>query len=133
MGNPAASHAHVCVWIDHREAKLFGIGLDTVDEEVLREPGPHRHLHRKADHVGQGKAPPDRDFLNSIAEALFGAKAILILGPGDAKTELAGHLTLNFPAIAKRVWGIEPADHPTDREIVAKARHFFHATDRLRA
>ena len=28
MKMPAMSHAHVCVWIDHREAKVFGIGLE---------------------------------------------------------------------------------------------------------
>ena len=35
------------------------------------------------------------------------------------------------PALAKRIWGIEPMDHPTDPEIVAAARKYFHAADRM--
>ena len=35
--------------------------------------------------------------------------------------------------IAKRVCGIEPMDHPTDREIIAAARTYFRAADRMHA
>jgi hypothetical protein len=30
------------------------------------------------------------------------------------------------PALAARVVGIETADHPTDRELLARVRHYFH-------
>ena len=133
MTAPAISHAHVCVWIDHDAAKVFRIGPGTAEEAILHEPGPHHHIHRKADHVGKGKAPPDQAFLDEVAEALAGAGAILIAGPGQARNELAAHLHHHHPAIARRVWGIEPMDHPTDREIVAAARKYFHAADRMHA
>jgi len=127
------THAHVCVWIDHREAKIFGIGLDAIDELEIEEKGPHHHLHRKADHVYQGKAPPDQQFLQSVTEHLGDARGILLVGPGSAKNELAGYLHLHAPAVAKRIWGIEAADHPTDGELVAWARQRFRAADRMRA
>lgn len=126
-------HTHVCVWIDHREAKLFGIGLETADEERLVEPGPHHRIHRKADQVGKGKAPPDTALFERIAEALSAATGILIVGPGVAKAELATHLRLHHATLAGRIWGIEPFDHPTDREIVAAARQFFRAAERMHA
>ena len=126
-------HAHVCVWIDHREAKVFGIGLDAADEYDVKEEGPHRHLHRKADHVHQGKMPPDQDFLGEVTGALGDARGILVLGPGSAKNELAGYLHLHAPALAKRIWGLEALDHPTDAEIVAWARRRFRAADRMHA
>jgi stalled ribosome rescue protein Dom34 len=133
MKMPAMSHAHVCVWIDHREAKVFGIGLEGADEERVVEPGPHHHIHRKADHVGKGKAPPDHGFFDAVAETLASARAILIAGPGQARDELAAYLNLHHPAVARRVWGVEAMDHPTDREIVATARQFFRNADRMHA
>jgi stalled ribosome rescue protein Dom34 len=127
------NHANVCVWIDHREAKLFGIGLETADEATVHAASPVHHLHRKADHVHLGKPAPDQDFLKAIADHLGNARGILILGPGTAKNELAGYLHLHTPALAKCIWGIENADHPTDREIVAQAHRFFHAAGRMHA
>ncbi len=125
------THTHVCVWLDHREAKVFGIGLEAADEATVREPGPHQHIHRKADQVGQGKDPPDAHFLGEIADALGEPKAILITGPGLAKDELASYLRQHRPALAAAIHGVDPMDHPTDREIVASARHFFRADDRM--
>ena len=59
------------------------------------------------------------------------AKAILIGGPGKARTELAGYLNDKHPALAKRIWAIEPMDHPSDAELVAAARKYFHAATRM--
>jgi len=131
MTTPAIPHAHVCVWIDHREAKVFGIGLDAADESVVREPGPHHHIHRKADQIGEGKAPPDEVFLGAVATAIGGAHALLLAGPGTAKTELAGYLKRHHPELADRIRGVEPMNHPTDPEIVRAARKFFRAADRM--
>jgi stalled ribosome rescue protein Dom34 len=127
------THAHICVWIDHREAKIFGIGLNAADEIEVKEKGPHHHLHRKADHVGQGKELPDREFLKSVADVLNNARGILITGPGTAKSELADYLRRHAPATAGHVWGVEPLDHPTDAELVAWAGRRFRAADHMRA
>ncbi|HVW94152.1 MAG TPA: translational machinery protein [Devosia sp.] len=125
------SHAHTCVWIDHREARVFDIGLEGANEATVREAGPHRHIHRKADHVHGGKDPPDERFLGQVADALGGARAILIAGPGLAKDQLATYLTHRRPEIAARVWGMETLDRRSDGEIVANARRFFRGADRM--
>lgn len=126
-------HNHLCVWIDHREAKIFAVGLDFAEEEKVVEPGPHHHIHRKADQVYKGKEPPDERFLGEVATHLAGARGILILGPSTAKTELADYLKRRHPAIAETVWGVEPDDHPTDPQIVVQARKFFHTAEGMRA
>ena len=124
---------YMCVWIDHREARVSSIGIDDADLTVVTDNGPVHHIHRKAYYVGLGTVPTDPEFLGEVAKALAPAKAILICGPGKARTELAGYLNDHTPAIAKRVWGIEPMDHPTDREIIAAARTYFRAADRMHA
>lgn len=122
---------HVCVWIDQHEAKAFGISSDGANKSTVVARNAPRHIHRKADHLGLGKEPMSPDFLAGVAEALQLAKAILIVGPGTARIELAGHLHEHYPAIARRVLGLEPMDHPTDAELIAAARKYFHAADRM--
>jgi stalled ribosome rescue protein Dom34 len=125
------THYHGCVWIDHREAKIFGIALEAADEKVVHDHHAPHHIHRHADHIGQGKAPPDHKFFAEVAEALKPYKALLIVGPGTARTEFAGYLTEKHPQIAKRIWAIEPMDHPTEPQLVASARKHFKAEDRM--
>ena len=125
------THYHACVWLDHREAKIFGINAEQADETIVHDTHIPKHLHRHADHVHLGKAKPDHAYYEAIAKDLQDFKAILIGGPGQARTELAGYLNEHHPALAKKVWGIEAMDHPTDPQIVAAARKFFHAEDRM--
>ena len=124
-------HRHVWVWLDHREARIFGVGHLGTDREQIEAANAWQHIHRKADHIGEGKAEPDIAFLDQVAAGLGGFRGILIVGPGTARSELAGHLAHNYPVLAKRVWGIEPADHPSDAQIVALARKYFRAADRM--
>ncbi len=122
---------HACVWIDHREARIFGISAGEATELVVHDHASPRHIHRKADHVGLGKSAPDPAFFAEVAAGLASFKGVLIVGPGSARNELAGYLAEHHPALAKRIWGIEPMDHPTENQIVAVARKFFHAADRM--
>jgi hypothetical protein len=99
-----------------------------------RVPGnryPARHLHHKAGAIGAGNSAEDHKYLASVAAALTDAGAILIVGPSSAKTELVKHLHRHDPKTAERVVGIETSDHPSDGQIVAHARVYFRAADRM--
>jgi len=123
---------HTCVWIDHREAKIFGIGRDKSDEIVVHDHHAPRHIHRKADQVHLGKAPPNDQFFDEVAGALGSPKELILIGPGTARTEFAGYLHEHHTPLAKRICGIEAADHPSEGQIVAAARKYFKAADRMR-
>lgn len=122
---------HTVVWIDHYEAKIFGIGADATTEETVQDSHPRHHIHRKADHVRLGTESMDPAFLDEVANALMPAKAILIGGPGKARSELAAHLKDRFPSIAQHVWAVEAMDHPSDAQLVAAARKYFASADRM--
>ncbi len=122
---------HVCVWIDHREAKIFELTSTDVATSHVNDGRPHHHVHRKADHVGQGKVEMDHEMLSAVAAKLKPAKAILIVGLGLAKTELKSWLDKHNPDIAKNVWDVQSSDHPTDAQVVAAARSWFHAQDKM--
>jgi stalled ribosome rescue protein Dom34 len=119
------THFHAVVWIDHSQARIFHIGLTSEDEVTLHPHLQTKHLHHKANSIGSGHASPDKEFLAQVTSALSDAGEVLIIGPAGAKTELAKYLREQHPAVDKRVVAVESADHPTDREIVAYAKHHF--------
>lgn len=125
------TYYHACVWLDHREARVFGLAADDFDESDVRDDHSPAHIHRKADHIGQGKAGPATAYFAEIAEALRPYRAILIVGPGTARTEFATYLADHEPELRARVWDIKPMDHPTTPELLAAARKYFRAADRM--
>ena len=126
------THYHACVWLDHREARIFGLNESDFDETDIRDTHSPHHIHRKADHLGMGKSGVPTEFFAAIVEALRPYKAILITGPGTAKNEFAGYLVQHEAKLRARIWGIEPMDHPTGPELIAAARKYFRAADRMR-
>ena len=126
-----AIHYHAIVWIDHREAKVFDFNATEVDRMILHPHNPTRHIHHKANAIGSGDAPLDHEFFEQVTEAIADAKAILITGPSSAKSELAAHVARHYPDIARCVVGVETIDHPSDGALIAVARLYFKAEDRL--
>ena len=123
---------HVVVWLDHHQARLIVIEDKSFDESTFR--APHHHFHRHADSTAESKAHPDdeKKFFHEIARALDSADEILVVGPSSAKVQLMTYLHSHDPKIEQRVVGTEAVDHPTDGQLAAFARKYFHGADRLR-
>lgn len=126
-------HFHAIVWIDHHQAKVFRFNASDVERDVIRPHNPTVHLHHKANVVGSGHAPIDKDFFRRVTESVSGAGAIMIVGPASAKTELAAYIAAHAPHLSGRVSAVEAADHPSDGELVAMARKMFQATDKMKS
>lgn len=124
-------HYHAAIWIDHAGARLFSLNAGDAEEWTVHPHDRHAHIHHKAGAVGSGKAPGDPQYFRDIAEAVHDAGAILITGPGTAKSEFAAFLRDKHPDIAAKVAAVEPLDHPSDGQLVAFARKFFRAADRM--
>jgi stalled ribosome rescue protein Dom34 len=125
------AHYHAIVWIDHHEARVFHFNLAEVDKLVLHPHNPTRHIHHKANSIGSGHAAEDQEFFGQVTAAIADAGAILITGPANAKTELVKHIHTHQPALMKSIAGIETADHPSDGVLVAHARTYFKAADKM--
>jgi stalled ribosome rescue protein Dom34 len=126
-----AQHYHALVWIDHREAKVFQFNATDVDRTTVRSSHPDQHIHHKANSGDSGHAPVDQEFFKRVALAISQASAILIAGPANAKTELVAYLKRTQPHLAERISGVEALDHPSDGALLALARSFFKADDRM--
>ena len=125
-------HYHAVVWIDHREARVFHFNAEDVERLVLHPDHPTRHIHHKANSIGSGHASADHDYLHAVAESVADAGAVLITGPANAKTELVEHIRVHDPQLTKLIVGVETVDHPSDSQLVAHAKKYFMAADRMR-
>ena len=124
-------HYHAVIWIDHHEARVFHFGPADVDQLVLHPDHPTRHIHHKSNTIGSGHDSLDNGFLHAVAEAIADAGAVLVTGPANAKTELVKHIQHHDPKLMKLILGVETVDHPSDPQLVAYARKFFKAADRM--
>ena len=127
-----SKHFHAVIWIDHHEARVFHFGPAEVDQLVLHPEHPTRHIHHKANSIGSGHAAEDHAFLHAVAQSVAEAGAVLITGPANAKTELVKHIHRHEPKLMDVIAGVETVDHPSDGALVAYARRYFQAADRMR-
>ena len=127
------SHFHALVWIDNREAKIFRFNATDVEHSLVRSNHPEQHLHTKENSAGSGHAPVDHDYFQRVTETLATAGAILIVGPGNGKTELMKHITQHHSPLAGRISAVQTVDHPQDGPLLALGRNFFKLDDRMHA
>ncbi len=125
------SHYHAVVWLDHKEAHVMHITPEDVEKSVVHPTKPHKKLHSKSGTVGAGKAAEDHAYYHAIVEALQGAQEVLVLGPAQAKLQLIKHIHSHDHAMTDKIVGVETTDHPTDGQLVAYARKYFVAKDKM--
>jgi stalled ribosome rescue protein Dom34 len=125
------SHYHAVVWLDHSEAHVMHISPEDVEKSVVHPTQPHKKLHSKSGTVGAGKTAEDHAYYHAVVEALKGAEEILVVGPAQAKLQLIKHIHAHDRAMADKVVGVESIDHPTDGQLVAYARKYFVAKDKM--
>jgi stalled ribosome rescue protein Dom34 len=125
-------HYHALVWIDHQEARIFQFNATEVDSTMVAALIRTNIFITRRMLLAVVMPRWDEEFLERVTQALMHAGAILITGPASAKQELAAHIQRQHPDVATRISGGETLDHPSDGELVALARRFFRADDRMR-
>lgn len=129
----------VGIWLDHKKAFFVFIKSGQVSTNVLdSEVGPHaRYSHEAAYPTANGpksgggeKKYIERNrhelerYYDTVIKEIGQSESVFIFGPGEAKTELKSRMGLTH-GLAERVVGVEPADHLTDAQIVAKAKDHY--------
>lgn len=111
------------IWLDSEKAHLFALKTSGIEKSTLQKVGADHHTHNKKDHH---QDPSLDHFFKELAVKLGKVDQILLLGPGLAKKHFKTYLENHHGAnIAKHIVGIENTDHPSDDQILAKAREFF--------
>jgi len=120
--------SQMAVWIDGHEARIFHVDAERFDEATVSSPARHVHRHPKDQETRTHNHPDDEPhFFREVAQSLAGASSILVLGPSTTKLHFLRYLQKHDPTTEQRIVGLESADHPTDRQIVAHVRGYFHS------
>jgi hypothetical protein len=53
------------------------------------------------------------------------------VGPSSAKPDLIRYVHKHAQALEPKILGVETLDHPTDGQLVAYVRHYFHGKVRM--
>jgi hypothetical protein len=128
------------LWLDHRKAVIISITDD--GENIERVESNVERKVRLSGGSRTGKTPygPQqvavdgkqetrmkrqlRNYYQEIIRRIRDANKILILGPGEAKTEFKKEMEKSRELTAK-IAIIEAEDKMTEKQIAAKARQFF--------
>jgi stalled ribosome rescue protein Dom34 len=114
---------HVAVWLDHKEARIFSIHPETIDEMTVLAPVhgiQHEEPTEPREHPNDAK-----QFYHDIARALADSDEVLVLGPGEEKFELFKYVHAYDQDLEPKIIGIETVAHPTDGQLVAYAKKHF--------
>lgn len=127
------------LWIDHEKAFIVTVepGSETVQEltsdvgKHVREHGGTRGGTAYSPQHGSAGNQEDRryyqhlnEFYDRVIERLKNAEKLLIIGPGEAKGELAKRIG-ESKVLRDRVAAVEPADKLTRPQLVARVREYF--------
>ena len=120
----------VGVWIDHREAVIITVADE--GEAIQRISSDVEQHSRFSAYAPEGSPEDRRDrrfgehlhrYYDEVIAAIRDADSILIVGPGEAKGDLAKRF--EHAKLRGRIVGIETVDKLTDQQIVAKIRQHF--------
>ena len=110
------------LWIDHKQAVIIsGAEQDDV-----------KRIASKIDRTASGSSEDTHDrhlenelneFYDEVILSLGNATAILIMGPGEAKTELQKRLETQ--GVGEGVVTVKSADNLTDNQVAAEVRQHF--------
>ena len=129
-GSPAINH--VAIWLDHREARVFHLNPDRLDDVTVTAPPSNGHHKHPRGAEGQREHPEDaKRFFHDVARAVEGTEEVLVLGPSTAKLDFIRYVHKHDHALEARIVGIETVDHPTDGQVVAFAKKYFKLADRV--
>lgn len=126
------------IWIDHRKAVIVTLD-EAVQPVAVIESQAEKHLERAGDSPLRGpfeahQVPADdkrqrsytaelNRYYDRVIVAVRDLNSLLIMGPGETKTEFAKRL--DHEHLSNHVVGIETVDKMTDMQIAAKVHKFF--------
>lgn len=140
---------HAVVWMDGREAHVLMFDREHIEAQRIhsrshhKAPGGHVGSHQQMHGRGEGAsghhspqgghATTDDAYHAEIAQALAGVHEILVTGPAQAKQTFKAWCAQHAPAVNGRIVDVIACDHPSDAELVALARRYFHKHDQAGA
>ena len=109
---------HAVAWIDHHNAQVLQFTAEEVQDQKIKE-----HVHYTRQHGSNVRS--EHDFFSEICDALAGIKSVLVAGSHTAQADFRHYVEKHRPALSPQIVAWETVDHPTEGELVKRARAFF--------
>jgi len=115
---------HAVVWVDHQSAQVLQFDKETVQQEKVKAHSHHTRQHGST-------VRTEHEFFAEVCDKLQGIGEVLITGAHQAQADFRHYVEKHRPAIAKIIVGWETVDHPSEGQLIAFARKYFVAHDRM--
>jgi hypothetical protein len=109
---------HAVVRTDHQSADVLQFDADQVVVQKLKA-----HTHDTPQHKSGVRT--EHEFFGSVCDALDGIAEILVTGSHTAVEDFKHYVDKHRPLVSPRIVGYEVVDHPSEKQLVARAREFF--------
>ncbi len=103
---------------------------DKLDEATVWVPQHVHRRHPERNEWREGASRRREPIFHEVARSLAGTQHVLVVGPSTAKLDFSRYLHKHEPALEARIVGIETVDHPTDKQLAAYAKQYFHVSSR---
>lgn len=115
---------HAVVWTDHQSAQILQFDAEHVLTQHVRT-----HTHHTAQHGSAVRT--QHEFFGETCDALDGVAEILVTGSHTAIADFRHYADKHRPQTSLRIVRYEVVDHPSENQLVALARKYFLAHDRI--
>ena len=112
------------VWLDHHSAQVLQFDAEQVQSHTVKS-----HSHPPRQHGSELR--DQHEFYAQVCTALAGIAEVLVTGGNSSLAGFKHCVDKHTPAMAPRVVGYEPADHPSEKQLVALGRSYFLKADRM--
>ena len=116
--------SHAVVWTDHRSAQVLHFDAEHVRAQKIRS-----HDHYTRQHASGVRT--EHEFFGEVCDAVDAVAEVLITGSHTALADFRHYADKHRPHTAARIVGYEVVDHPTEGQLIAAARKYFLAHDRM--
>ncbi len=116
------SLAHAVVWLDHHNAQILHFDAEQVRSHKMKEQEHDTHQH------GSG-VRTEHEFFGVVCDALAECREVLVTGGHTAQSDFRRYVDKHRPAVGDLIVGWETVDHPSEPQLVARARQFFAQRD----
>lgn len=129
---------NIGLWIDHKKAIIVvqneqGVNIQKIESGMGRHvryrgasttKSPYSTQYQQGDDQLDNKLTEQLNkFYDEVIAHILAAEAVLIFGPGEAKSELEKRIA--HEKVKVQIVGIETVDKMTDRQIATKVRNHF--------
>ncbi|MFO1336781.1 MAG: hypothetical protein U1F53_00860 [Burkholderiaceae bacterium] len=118
------SYSHAVVWTDHQHAQVLRFDAEHVQASKVKA-----HTHHTAQHGSSVRT--EHEFFGQLCDEIAGIAEVLVVGPRTGIDAFQHYVGKHRAQQAKAIVGYEVADHPTENQLVAQARHWFLRYDRM--